>query len=149
MTSRTTVAAVVALAVTLLSGCVVPARGDAAYRTDATQALESATSVARTAEVTLRHWLAGDVTTAYADTVVTDAEKAIGPIQTSFGAVDPSSRAVDALREDVTGRLSDTESALARSRIALRRGDHDGVREGAVQLDRLSAVLDQAAERLK
>lgn len=148
MTSRTTVAAV-GLAVTLLSGCVVPARDDAAYRTDATQALQSATSVARTAEVTLRHWLAGDVTTAYADTVVTEAEQAIGPIQTSFGAVDPSSRAVDQLREDVTGRLSDTESALALSRIALRRGDRDAVRRGAGRLDQLSAVLDQAAERLK
>jgi hypothetical protein len=148
MTSRLTVTAV-ALAVTVLSGCVVPARDDAAYRTNATQALQSATSEARTAELTLRHWLAGDVTTAYADTVVTESEKALGPIQTSFGAPDPSSRAVDALREDVTGRLSDTESALALSRIALRRGDRDGVRQGAVQLDRLTAVLDQAAERLK
>lgn len=141
--------AVVVVAVTALGGCVVPARDQAAYRTDAQQALQSATSETRTAELALQHWLAGDVTEAYADTVVTDSEKALGPIQTSFGGVDPPDRRADPLREDVTGQLSDAESALADARIALRRGDQPAVRQLLTELAKVSAQLEKSGEGLQ
>ncbi|HEX5428706.1 MAG TPA: hypothetical protein VFX00_10300 [Pedococcus sp.] len=140
---------VVVAAVTALGGCVVPARDDAAYRTDAAQALQSATSETRTAELVLQHWLSGSVTRAYADTVVTDSEKALGPIQTSFGGVDPPNRGADPLREDVTGQLSDAESALAEARIALRRGDAPAVQQVVTDLTKVADQLEKTGEGLR
>lgn len=141
--------AVVLAAVTVLGGCVVPPRDDAAYRTDAAQALQSATSETRTAELVLEHWLSGDATQAYADTVVTDSEKALGPIQTSFGGVDPPERGADPLREDVTGQLSDAESALAEARIALRRGDAPAVHKVVADLAKIGDQLEKSGKGLQ
>jgi len=141
---------VVALAATCLSlsACVVPARNDAVYRTDASMALESADSETRTAQLALEQWLNGQLTGPYANVVVTDSEGALGPIQTSFGGMDPSSRAVDELRDDVLQQLSDAEDALAAARIALRRNDRAGVKVAASTLDSVAKKLEESGKRV-
>jgi hypothetical protein len=134
----------VLFAVAILGGCVAPAFDDGAYRANATAALRSALSEARTAVIALDARLADKVTQAFADTVVTGAESALGPIQDSFRSPDPSSRAVDPLRKKVLDLLSSTADELAVARIAVRRDDPAGMRQARNDLDQLGNALQRA-----
>lgn len=133
----------------LLGGCVVPARTDAGYRTDASMALESATSATRTAQLALQQWLQGRMPRTYANIVVTDSESSLGPIQASFGGVDPPNRKVDSLRADVGAELSDAADALAQGRIALRRSDRAGVMKAVAALGKVSSTLEKTGARVQ
>ena len=148
MTARTPRLALVAASSLLVGACVVPASTDADYRTDASEALESASSETRTAQLALQQWLDGNMPDNYADVVVTDSEGAMGPIQVSFGGVDPPDRTVDTVRDHVTDQLSDAESAIAEARIALRRGDRAGVRESVTALDKIASALEESGGEL-
>jgi hypothetical protein len=138
----------VLFAVAILGGCVAPAFDDGAYRANATAALGSALSEARTAVIALDARLADKVTQAFADTVVTGAESALGPIQDSFGSPDPSSRAVDPLRKKVLDLLASTADELSLARIAVRRDDPAGMRAARDRLDRLGDTLQRAQDAL-
>lgn len=131
-----------ALPLVVLTACATPAFDRGAYLQNAKSALESAISETRTAELAASARLADRVSRSYADTVITDAEGAMGPIQTSFGGVDPASRADDALRDQVLTVLGDTEDALAHARIAVRRDDRPA-------LDSARADLADLAEKLQ
>ena len=138
----------VLLSALLASACATPAFDRGAYLQDAKAALESATSEARTAELAASARLSGRATRAYADTVVTSSEKAMGPIQTSFGGVDPASRRDDALRDRVLGVLGDTEDALAQARIAVRRDDRPMLERARVELAELGQRLQDTRDAL-
>ena len=137
-----------ALVAVLLGGCVAPAFDDGAFRDNAKAALGSALSEARTAVIALDARLADKVTSAFADTVVTGDERAIGPIQDSFGSPDPSSRAVDPLRKKVLDLLASTADELSLARIAVRRDDPAGMRKARDRLDRLGNTLQRAQDAL-
>ena len=86
---------------------------------------------------------------AYADTLVTEAEDAIDPVEASFGMVDPPEPALDELRSDVLDQLSETGDLLADARIAVRRGDSDAMATLAGELRRVADAMDQHAEALR
>lgn len=132
------------LVAAVLGGCVTPAFNDGAFQDNAKAALGSGLSQARTAVIALDARLADKVTLAFADTVVTGAESALGPIQASFGSPDPSSRAVDPLRKKVLDLLSTTADELAVARIAVRRDDPAGMRKARNDLDQLGNALQRA-----
>lgn len=132
----------------LASGCVAPAFDSGAFHRNAVEALDSAVSVTRTAAVVVGNHLAGRVMRPYADTVVTDSEDALGPVQDSFGAVDPPTSADVKLRDDVDGLLSDAGDALAEVRIALRRSDVAGLRKGIDDLTSVADRMERASEGL-
>jgi hypothetical protein len=144
--SRAVLPLLVLLAAAILGGCVAPAVNDGAFRANAKAALGSALSEARTAVLGLDARLADKVTQAFADTVVSGAESALGPIQDSFGSPDPSSRAVDPLRKKVLDLLSSTADELALARIAVRRDDPAGMRQARNELDRLANALQRAED---
>jgi hypothetical protein len=131
-----------------LSGCVVPARDAGAFRANAKAALSSAVSEARTGSLALKARVAGKVTNAYVDTVVTDSETAIGPIEDSFGNVDPPGAREDHLRTDVMTLLGDTADAFATARIAVRRDDAGQMRTSATALAQLADRMDDAKDGL-
>ncbi len=110
--------------------------------------MESATSDARTAQLALHHWLAGDVTRPYADVVVTDAEGAIRPVADVFAGLDPPTPAADPLRGQVLALLDDAQAATDDGRIALRRSDRSGVQSAVDELDRVATSLEAASEGL-
>ena len=85
----------------VLGGCIAPALDRGAFEQNAKSALESAASETSTAQIALDVFASGNSTNAYADTVVTDSESAMGGIQTSFGVVDPPSPTQDHLRDQV------------------------------------------------
>jgi hypothetical protein len=131
-----------------LTGCVVPAHDSGAFRANAVAALGSAVSEARTGVLVLQARLDGKVTNAYADTVVTGSESAIGPIEASFGNVDPPSAAEDQLRTDVMELLGDTSDAFATARLSVRRDDVDQMRAAATELADLADQMDEAKDGL-
>ncbi|HEX6055044.1 MAG TPA: hypothetical protein VFY98_04465, partial [Intrasporangium sp.] len=83
------------------------------------------------------------------DTVVTEAEEAIGPVEASFGSVDPPDPTLDQLRRAVLDQLGDTGDLLADARIAVRRGDSDAMATLAGELRRTADAMDQDAEALQ
>jgi hypothetical protein len=146
--ARRCVGAALTAGALLLAGCVAPAFDSGAYRVDARAALASAQSEARTAAVAAEALLDERVTEAYANTVVTESEDALGPIEDSFGVVDPPSTTDDELRESTTALLSDTADALATARIAVRRGDAGATRSAVAELTLLGDRLEKASEAL-
>lgn len=152
MTSRTAHLARGLAGVALVAaaaGCVAQPRDPEAYRGDARVSAESAVSEARTAQLALEHWLAGDLADPYAGVVVSEAETAIGPVADAFGGVDPPAPASDPLRTQVLDLLGEAEDAAAAGRTALRRGDRDGVGQAAADLGRVSDALESLSERLR
>ena len=132
-----------------LSGCVAPSFDTGAFQQNAIGALESAVSTARVAALALDARVGDRIALAYADTVVTEAEDAIDPVEASFGIVDPPEPALDDLRSDVLGQLADTGDLLAQARIAVRREDSDAMATLAGELRRVADVMEQHAEALQ
>ena len=137
------------MAVLALGGCVVPAPDSGAFEANAEAALSSAISEARTGSLVLRTRAQGKVTNAYADTVVTAGESAIGPIEDSFGNVDPPVAGQDDPRNDVMDLLGDTADAFATARLAVRRDDVGQMRASARELAELADRMDDAKEGLE
>ena len=138
-----------AAACLMLSGCVVPAFDTGAFERNAIGALESTVSTARVAALALDARVGNRITLAYADTIVTEAEDAIGPVEASFGSVDPPDPTLDELRSAVLDQLGDTGDLLADARIAVRRGDSDTMAALAGELRRTADAMDQHAEALQ
>ncbi len=132
----------------VMSGCVAPAVDVGAFEHNALGALESAVSTTRVAALTLDGRVEDRLTLAYADTVITEAEDAIDPIEASFGTVDPPHRTVDALRTEVIGQLGDTGDLLSRARIAVRRGDGPIMAALASELRAVADEMEQLVEDL-
>jgi hypothetical protein len=131
-----------------LGGCVTPAPDHGAYLENARGALESAVSETATAALAVRARLDDRSTNPYADTVVTDAEKALGPIEASFGGVDPPTRTDDQLRDSTMKHLGAAADALAAARVAVRRDDPAAMRAAVDELDAVTDELDGALEDL-
>lgn len=132
-----------------LTACVAPAWDDAAYRDDATKAVQSALSQTRTALMVVNRTLDGDATRAYADVVISASEDAFGPIQDSFDSVQPPNRAEDALRDRVDALLSGATDAVARARLALRRGDTGGLTAARADLTHAAGRLQHEQQELQ
>lgn len=138
-----------ALALTgALSACVAPALDSGAFQRNAIHSLDSAVSDTRTSALALQNVLDARVPRPYADTVVTESEDAIGPVEDSFAAVDPPSTADARLRDEVTALLSDAGDALAAARIALRHDDRTAMMHSVKTLRGLADRMEQRSEGL-
>lgn len=131
-----------------LSACVAPALDSGAFQRNAIHSLDSAVSDTRTSALALQNYLAARVPRPYADTVVTESEDAIGPVEDSFGAVDPPSPSDERLRDEVGALLSDAGDELAAARIALRRNDRAEMRQSVEALRHLAERMEQRSEGL-
>ncbi len=131
-----------------LSACVAPALDSGAYERNAIQALDSGVSDTRTGAMALQNLLARRIPRPYGDTVVTDSEKSLGPVEDSFGAVDPPSPADERLRDVVVALLSDAGDALAEARIAVRHDDRADMATSMNTLRVLANRMELLSERL-
>ena len=136
------------LASLALAGCATPAWTHGAYEQNAKSALESASSETASAALAVRLRLSDRATNAYADTLVTASEKAMGGIETSFGGVDPPSPAEDDLRDSVEKSLGDAQDALSAARIAVRRDDRRTMRAALRDLDAVTKALEDSGGQL-
>lgn len=140
----------VALAATLLvAGCVTPAPDHGAYLQNAKSALESAVSETAAARLAVQARLDGRSTNAFADTVVTDSEKALAPVEASFGGVDPPAPEDDTLRTSTLEHLGAASEALAEARVAIRRDEPGALRDAEAALAEAVDELERAREDLE
>ena len=140
--------ALLAAALLCCAGCVAPAFDSGAFKHNAIQALDSAQSTTTTAVLALKANLEDRMTQAYVDTLVTEAEEGIGPIQDSFGSVDPPTTADHELRDEVTQLLGNAADALAAARIAVREHNESDMRQSVTELAKLADQLEQKSQAL-
>jgi hypothetical protein len=136
------------MAVTLVSGCVSPARTGTQYEAKARSALEAASSELASTLLVVRQVEAHKAFRPYADEVATASETALGSIQNSFGSVQPPDPRSDVVRDGVGDVLSSAESAVGHARIELRRPGTDALKAVVSELLDADAGVDDALARL-
>ena len=136
------------VAVALLAGgCVAPAPTTAAYEEKAAMTAEAAVSEARTALLATDTYLRDGLTGAYLESVLVDAEEALGSVRATFDSVQPpETEAADALRTTLDPLLEDAGSALTDLRIAARRDARDELRTTAEELTGTADELEAFGE---
>lgn len=123
----------------LLTGCGSP---DQQLLGDGARAARDAASEVATARITAQTLLARKVWSRAADQVVTDAETALGKVATTFDEQQPETAHSRRTYDTISDALSQAESAVTATRIAIRAGDETA-------LARQVPALDLAAEHLR
>ncbi|MFL6130253.1 MAG: hypothetical protein ACJ73E_14460 [Mycobacteriales bacterium] len=112
------------LLVLALAGCVGPAGTPAGYEAKAGQAAAEGLSHLRTALLTVRTSVDGQLPAAYEETVLVDAEEGVGSVRASFDSIQPpADPGSDRLRAELDTLLADAGDGVTDLRIAARRGD--------------------------
>jgi hypothetical protein len=141
---RSWVAAVVVLAalVTGVSGCAPGTPDGDSWRIDAQRAVSDASSALHTAELALRLHEDGKVYDRYLQTVLVDAEEAVGTAGDAIGSRQPPQ--TERERYDaVTGQIDEAAGLVATARIAVV--DRESERYDALA-DRLAAAATALTE---
>lgn len=110
-----------------LSACASPATSFDGYQGKVAASAQAMTGIVNTAWLAADSWQRHRVTSAYADIVVTNAERDAGSVLTALDTRQPPDERSIALKDDADQPLQDASDALTDLRIALRRDDHDGV----------------------
>jgi hypothetical protein len=128
--------------------CGAPA-DDAAYREAASRSVADAQSSAATAELAVRQWLEGRLTSAAATVVVDDADSSMGGADEALRAIDPPGPASDSARERTVPVVDRAREAVATARIALSRNDKAAATKAVGEIGDLLDQLDDVAVRLR
>ena len=134
-------------ALLLLAGC--GDGGERGYREAAARSAGAALSETRTVEAATRGYLTGDLTAAYASTVVLAGDAALGPVAESFAGTDPPVSDQDTLRASLLDDLSAAQDAVATARTALARDDDAGLHLAVELLVRAGEELERDEEALR
>jgi hypothetical protein len=126
---RALVAALCLAAPLSLTGCAPGTPDDDSWRVDAERAVSDALSAVRTAELALRQSEDGRVYDPYLQTVLVDAEEAVGGAADTIGAGQPP-RPERERFDAVTGQIGAAEDLVTAARIAVVDGEsyrYDGL----------------------
>jgi hypothetical protein len=141
----------VAIAVFLLcmgAGCA-PSTPDAdSWRIDAQQAVSDAASAVHAAELALRLSQDSRVYDRYLQTVLVDAEEALGASGDAIGSKQPP-EAERNRYDTVTGKIDDAASLASRTRIAVVDREEDSYGAWADQLAAAARGLQQLEDDLR
>ncbi|MBT2469119.1 hypothetical protein J7E97_14875 [Streptomyces sp. ISL-66] len=130
------------------AGCAGSSRTEADYRLKAANTAEAAASAVGTARLAVEAAGRGKATGPYLSVLLGEAEKDLAGAEQAFTSRQPPGEAADKVRDQVEEALSDAGDALARARIAARRGQ---VTESGTQVAELTKVkerLDRLGEQL-
>ena len=134
---------IVAAAGLLLGGCVAPAPSASAYEAKAGMTADAAVSEVRTALVATDAYLLGRMGAAYLETLLVEAEEALGSVHDTFDSVQPpAAPSADSLRDTLDPLLQEAGSALTELRIAARRDRDDDLRTTADDLTGVAEELE-------
>lgn len=135
--SRVRVLLAIAVIGLALSGCASPAWSDASYHGKAIRSAQDMGSAVATAQIAGRQYLDGRLSSAAADTIVSDAEQDAQGILSAFGTRQPPGSASQKLLHQFDPLLQQAANNLTDLRIALRADDRTGISRA---LDDLAAV---------
>jgi hypothetical protein len=124
----------------IVTGCAEPSDSYGDYRSKVHQTAVAMISAVATAQLAAGELVAGRSTGAFADAVVTDAEKDAGSIQTALDSRQPPDSASIALKNQADQAVQSAVTGLADLRIAVRRDDVNGIRNAR---DELAKALKQ------
>lgn len=130
------------------AGCATPALGYQDYETKTKDTAKALVGVASSARLGASAWLDGNATMAFADTLVTHTEDNCGSISTTYGSRQPPDDRSLALRKQADPAIQQTCSTIGDLRIALRRADHDAVRQALDDLEKSVKPLESLQEQL-
>jgi hypothetical protein len=143
---RASLAALTAVAIGVLSGCVTPAPTTSAYESKAAMTAEAAVSAARTALLATQAYADGKLQATYLEPTLVDAEDTIGAVSSTFTSIQPpATAAADDLRGQLQPLLDDASSAITEMRIAARRGSTAALTAAAGELATAADDLDAFA----
>jgi hypothetical protein len=140
------VLATAAIAVWLSAACVGSARGASDFQKKAVATTEHVRSSVRTVELAVQAAKDDDAFGPYLSRLISQAEDDAGSALNGFESIQPPSPEGDQLRDDVSQLASDAIDLIAQARIAIRRGDVDGLVALADQLTQKGDELEQFGE---
>ena len=138
---RVTAAGAGLAVLSLVTACAPGTPDGDSWRIDAQRSVSDASSAVQTAELALRQNRRGHVFDRYLQTVLVEAEKAVGKAGDAIGSRQPP-RAEEERYQTVTGQIDEAASLVSTARIAVVDRDSD-------RYDALAGRLEKAAEALK
>lgn len=119
-----------------------PARTYGKYEEKARTTAKSALSNVATVRLAARMGSEDRAFGPYLSVLVSDAEEAIGGVQSTFDSTQPPDERGDDLRDEIDELLTDALDHVADVRVAVRRGE-------LADLDQEAQPLDEDAEKLQ
>jgi hypothetical protein len=123
-------------------GCVGSAQGEADYQHKAVATTEHVRSSVRTVELAVQTAAQGDDYGPYLSRVISQAEDDASSAANAFDTIQPPGETSDDIRDRVDELTQQALDVLSKARIAIRRGDVDG-------LVQLSSDLTDAGDQLE
>ncbi|MEY2450966.1 MAG: hypothetical protein QOD92_540 [Acidimicrobiaceae bacterium] len=127
----------------LLSACVGSARGETDYRKKAVATTEHVRSSLRTAQLAIQAAAEDDAFGPFLARVISQAEDDASSALNGFDTIQPPSEAADDLRDEVEQIASDAIDLISDARVAIRRGDIDGLTALAEPITAAGDTLEQ------
>jgi hypothetical protein len=131
---RCRTAATAFVALLTIGACVGSARGETDYQKKAVATTEHVRSSVRTVQLVIHAAAEDDAFGPFLSRVISQAEDDASSALNGFDTIQPPDDTADQLRDDVDQIASDSIDLLAEARIAIRRGDLDGLIELAEPL---------------
>jgi hypothetical protein len=119
----------------VLSACVTPAIDENGYRGKIDHSAHQLVGVLGVARLAAQLDLDGRLLGSVTDTTITEAENDAGSVLTAFEAVQPPDDAMVTLRSAADDTIQAAVGNLADLRIAMRRGDADGMRQAIAEIE--------------
>ncbi|NYH51870.1 MULTISPECIES: hypothetical protein [Nocardiopsis] len=147
--ARTALAGILAALVLAATACTAPPLNADAYLHDARQTTVDLLSAARTGILVAE--LAEDdrAFQPYLEVSAKDVEESARSLTDTFGALQPPTPELDGLRDELTDLSDATVHDLSALRIALRRGNADGVVEASEKLHETASALVDLRKELR
>ena len=141
------VVAVIALVV-VVTGCAPGTPDGDSWRIDAQRSVSDAASAVHSAELALRLRVEGKVFDRYLQTVVVEAERAVGAAGQAIGGKQPP-RAERERYETVTGQIDEAAGLVSTARIAVVDREAERYDALADRLARAATALQQLEDDLQ
>jgi len=125
---------------------VGPARTLTTYEGKAVSTAESASSAVQTVRLAAQTGSDGHAFGPYLSITISEQEDALAGVEGTFGSIQPPGEEADDLRDELDALLSRALDHVSAVRIAVRRGDLDGLARVAEPLGGDAASLSAFAE---
>jgi hypothetical protein len=127
----------------LAVGCATPATDTIDYRNKVAHSAASMRGIVASAILAVELDEQGRMLASLTDNVVTDAEDDAQSVLTALDSRQPPNSASVSLKNEADTPLQDAANTLTDLRVALRRGDHAGVKSAIDDLTKTSNALDR------